>query len=158
MKKSLILLFLVVSTGLLRAYDFQMDSLCYNILTDQTNAVEVTYEVYNNQSNYFGLTHAVIPDSVTYQGTTYRVTRIANDAFRSSATLKYVAIPSSMTSIGYYAFDYCDSLRSIYWDAANYNQTRGSSPFHEVRAHVTEFTIGPNVTSLPQFLCFQFTA
>ena len=133
MKKSLILLFLVVSTGLLRAYDFQMDSLCYNILTDQTNAVEVTYEVYNNQSNYSGLTHAVIPDSVTYQGATYRVTRIANDAFRSSATLKYVSIPTTLKYIGDNSFLYCDSLRTVYWDAANY--TRDNSPLSEVRGN-----------------------
>ena len=113
MKKLLFLLLLVASTGFVSAYDFQVDDLCYNILSGQTSAVKVTYEVYNNQSNYASLTTANIPGSITYQGTTYSVTSIGDSAFYKCSNLTSVTIPNSVTSIGKYAFYDCSSLTSV---------------------------------------------
>ena len=60
-----------------------------------------------------GYTGAVIiPASITYAGTTYSVTEIGTGAFRFS-DLTSVSIPSSVTSIGNYAFANCSSLTAV---------------------------------------------
>ena len=44
MKKLFTLLFVIVATTALWAEDFSVDGIYYNILTDKTNEVEVTYQ------------------------------------------------------------------------------------------------------------------
>lgn len=115
MKKIIFILLLAASTGIVSAYDFQVDGLCYNILTDQTNAVEVTSWVDKPWigSNYPNLTIANVPDYVTYQDITYSVTSIGNKAFMNSKGLTSVTIPNSVTCIGVGAFEDCSSLVSV---------------------------------------------
>jgi hypothetical protein len=42
------------------------------------------------------------------------ITAIAHDAFYESLRLQSVTIPQSVTSIGEYAFYYCENLKSVY--------------------------------------------
>ena len=113
--KKLFTLFLafVASVGILRAYDFQVGNLYYNILTFQTNAVEVTCELEYDYSNYSGLTTVEIPNTVTYQGTTYSVTGIGDNAFFLCNSLNSLTFGNSVISIGDNAFCSCSSLNSV---------------------------------------------
>lgn len=112
MKKLFLILLLVASIGSLRAYDFKVGDLYYNILTDQTNAVEVTYEL-TTSYNYSGLTNVNIPDSVTYQGITYSVKSIGKSAFEWCSSLTSVTIGNNVTNIGNYVFNSCTRLTSV---------------------------------------------
>ena len=137
MKKIFTLLVALVTTTALWAYGFEVDGIYYNILTDKTNEVEVTYRGSTSSSysnEYSG--SVTIPSTVTYNGTTYSVTSIGESAFEScnsliSVDIPYgvtvikdwaffectslisVNIPSSITTIGDYAFNICYSLTSI---------------------------------------------
>lgn len=66
------------------------------------NEVEITSNV-NSSKKYEG--HVVIPESIEYAGTTYQVTRIGNSAFYECSKLTGVTIPTTVTSIGYRAFE-----------------------------------------------------
>ena len=62
-------------------------------------------------------TEVIIPSTVENNGTTYKVTEIADGTSSSGAfydsNITSVVIPDTVTSIGDYAFESCDSLTSI---------------------------------------------
>ena len=88
------------------AYDFEVDGLCYNILS--SDQVEVTYRKINGGS-YSG--EIQIPEIVTYNGVSYHVSSIGEAAFSGCYYLKgSLAIPNSVTSIGSSAFNNCSGL------------------------------------------------
>ena len=97
-----------------KAHDFEVGGIYYNI-TDATNrTVEVTYKgnSYDQYSNeYTG--SVTIPKYVTY-GKRYNVTSIRSDAFRDCSGLTSIEIPSSVTSIGSYAFYDCSGLKEVH--------------------------------------------
>ena len=113
MKKLITLLLALVATNTLWAYDFSVNGIYYNILTDKTNEVEVA----SGYPKYTG--DIIIPSSVTYNGSTYSVTTIGNHAFGACYSLKSINIPNSVTSIGEGAFQYCYDLASISVAAGN---------------------------------------
>ena len=84
------------------AYDFMVDGIAYNILSDST--CEVTSYIVTNQNRYGG--DITIPEQVTYDGVTRTVTQIGDDAFNECINLTSVDIPNSITTIGDYAFAY----------------------------------------------------
>ena len=93
------------------AYDFVVDGLYYNILYTRdgqpTTEVEVTNRTStsdypNGDNSYSG--DIVIPASVTYNGVTYTVVQIKRSAFAGCDNLNSVMCPSTMHSIGMYAF------------------------------------------------------
>ena len=114
MKKLFTLLFALVATTTIWAYDFKSGDLYYNITSSsEPYTVEVTYQYEWSETNYSSLTTVAIPESVTRNGITYSVTSIGERAFYECQSLTSVTIPNSVTSIGGYAFVSCDSLTSI---------------------------------------------
>ena len=90
------------------AHEFEVDGICYNILSD--NSVEVTYNGSSYNNDYEDV---IIPKTVTHDGSTYSVTGIGYRAFAFCTSLTSLEIPNSVTSIGSYAFYECSSLASI---------------------------------------------
>ena len=98
------LLALVATTA--SAQDFEVDGICYNILSQDDRTVEVT------ESHYEYAGDVVIPAEVTYDGSTYSVTTIGENAFYYCDDLKSISMPS-VTTIGDRAFYGCDALTSV---------------------------------------------
>ena len=105
---------LLLCVVVVKAHDFKVDDIYYNILSPTDKTVEVTYRggyssSYDNE--YTG--SVVIPESVTYNGSTYSVTSIGDWAFDCCKGLTSITIPNSVTSIGSSAFASCTGLTSI---------------------------------------------
>ena len=66
-----------------------------------------------------------------------------------------MTIPNSVTSIGGRAFSGCSGLKSIIWNAKNYPAFSDDfdDPFRDIRTQITEFIIGYDVTSIPDYMC-----
>ena len=139
MKKLFSLLLALVATTALWAYDFEVNGIYYNILTDKINEVEVT----SGSSEYTG--SVTIPSTVTYNGTTYSVTSIGEGAFEYCYGLTSITIPNSVTSIGYVAFYECPSLTSM--TIPNSVTSIGESAFSGCSS-LTSVTIPTSVTSI----------
>ena len=94
------------------AYDFCIDDIYYNILSE--NNVEVTHDINAENSvngTYKGKT--TIPQTVVYEGATYNVTAIGENAFAECDRLTSVTLPESITAIGRKAFYDCSRLKEI---------------------------------------------
>ena len=89
------------------AQDFEVDGIYYNI----TSASDFTVEVTSNPNDYEG--SIVIPSSVAYNNHTLKVTSIGEYAFEYCESLTSIVIPNSVTSIGNDAFHRCSSLTNI---------------------------------------------
>lgn len=92
------------------AFDFQVGDMCYNVLPEKDNAVEVTscnlgWNCYSEK--------VVVPDSVSYNNVIYRVTSIGESAFEHCRKLKEVYLPNSITEIKKNAFKDCVSLEIL---------------------------------------------
>ena len=85
------------------AYDFMVDSICYDITSMDELTVEVT-----KGGNYSG--EVIIPATVSYNDNTYSVTSIY---WIRSSSLTTITLPESVTSIGSKAFYGCSSLTDI---------------------------------------------
>ena len=94
-----------------------------------------------------GLTSVTIPNSVT---------SIGSSAFSDCSGLTSVTIPNSVTSIGEDAFSGCSGLKSITWNAKNYPAISSvfSHPFYDISTQITEFIIGDDMTSIPDYMCY----
>lgn len=104
------------------AYDFSVvvpsgQTLYFNITSNSTYEVEVTYPGSSSSDPYSGYTKPTgyldIPATITHNGNTYSVTSIDAHAFYGCIGLNVVIIPNSVTSIKNYAFSGCTGLASI---------------------------------------------
>ncbi len=138
------------------AYDFERDGLCYNITG--SNAVEVTYRS-TSYNSYSG--EVTIPATVTLAGVTYNVTAVGASAFRNSSGLTSITFPTSVKSIGNYAFYQCTgltgglALKQGLESIGNYAFARCSGITSAIFPYsITSFGIAPFgwCTSLTQFL------
>lgn len=92
------------------AYDFEVDGIYYNKLTE--NTVEVTYNKYNEATeNYTG--NIAIPSTFIHDEKIYTVTSIGDFAFAFCDNLTSVTIPDGVISIDSCAFLGCPNLTSI---------------------------------------------
>ena len=73
--KHLFIMMLALIAATASAQDFEVNGICYNILSEDDRTVAVT----SNYGSYAG--DIVIPAEVTYDGSTYSVTAIGDDAF-----------------------------------------------------------------------------
>lgn len=130
------------------AFDFQVDSICYNI---SNGNAEVTYrhESRLTGNSYSG--NVNIPDTVTYNGTKYPVTSIGKDAFYNCTNLTSVTIPNTVTSLGWYSFQKCTSLTEIEIPSSVTSVGRYCFAYC---SSLKEITIPYGVTSL--YACFQY--
>lgn len=84
--------------------DFIYNGIQYHIGSD--SKVEVT-KINANTKN------VDIPETVTYGGKTYRVSSIGKSAFEGHSDITYLSIPSTIESIGEYAFVNCGSSMTV---------------------------------------------
>ena len=136
------------------AYDFEVDGLCYNKLSDST--VELTWKAIN--APYTG--DVVVPSLVNYNGEKYEVVAIgeyamvnvgsSNDEGRvagwsNNSKLSSVTLPSTILSIGNHAFEGCSALTSI--TIPNSVTSIGNAAFSGCSG-LTSITIPNSVTSI----------
>lgn len=99
----IIALFIPMSAS---AYDFEVDGLCYNILSEKERTVEIT----STSERYLG--NIEIPEKIIYASKIYTVTSIGDKAFYFNR-VESVTIPNSVTSIGAWAFSNCGYLSAV---------------------------------------------
>ena len=187
MKKIVTIIFALMMTIALWAYDFKSGDLYYNITSSsEPYTVEVTYQYEWSETNYSSLTTVAIPESVTRNGITYSVTSIGERAFYECQSLTSVTIPNSVTSIGGHAFvscsgltsitipesitsigeeafAYCRNMKSVVWNAINcayFSYSSLEGPFGDQRYNsaITSFTFGNGVQHIPAYLCYGMTS
>ena len=155
MKKTLVLLILLLTSFGSYAYDACIDGVYYNF-SSYNNTATVTCLVQNSDKNasaYIG--DVVIPETVLYKNVEYTVTTISNSAFYYCRDLTSISIPSSVTSIGGSVFSGCSSLTSIVVENGNtkYDSRNGCNAIIETASNTLivgcKNTIIPNsVTSI----------
>ena len=143
------ILFILFGMGCMNtyAYDFEVDGIYYNIISQKNKTVSVAYQSYNEEtweitSDYEG--DVVIPSTVTYDSETYTVTMIGG-AFKGCTNLTSVTIPNSVTVIGASAFFGCSSLTSV--NIPGSVKTIGQNAFRECNG-LTSLDIPNNVTMI----------
>ena len=102
----------ILCTTVATAHDFEVDGICYNILSKEDKTVEVTYKGTSFSSALYS-GNVVIPERVVYDDIIYAVTAVGMHAFHRCYGLTDVAIPESVTSLGDKAFYYCYKLTTI---------------------------------------------
>lgn len=97
------------------AQRFMVDSICYNVTSEQELTCEVTFHDNGEgrATRDFYKDVVFVPDSVSYNGKEYRVTAIGDDAFGRSNELLSVVLPNSIVSIKNSAFSWCPKFKSI---------------------------------------------
>jgi len=125
MKRTIILTMMLCNLVYAFAYDFEVDGIYYNITSESSQTVEVTYKSTVGSYSYHGCTYSgsvTIPESVAYSGKSYTVTGIGAWAFGSDNStsvesyfqkLKSIDLPSTIEYIGDGAFCHCDALSSL---------------------------------------------
>ena len=112
MKRIFIISLILFVASSVWAYDFEVDGIYYNIITE--NDVEVTYGSYPYYKEGAGYSsNVVIPVSVAYGGKTYNVTSIGMACFCNCPELTSVTIPNSVVAIGYECFRGCTGLTTM---------------------------------------------
>ena len=118
MKKQLLLFVMMVLPFMASAHDIEVKNsddvtIYYNYINDGTE-LEVTYQG-SSYSTYTGeyQGNVVIPEEVTYMNRTRKVTSIGEYAFFYCDGLTYITIGNSVMRIEEHAFEGCSSLTSV---------------------------------------------
>ena len=107
MKKILTLIVLalvtMVNVGAQNYIDFTVNGLNYRVWTPTTVIIMPKSE--DGSSTYSSLSSSNFSNTVTYNGTTYTVEGVADNAFAKAKWSGTLTLPTSITTIGSYAFD-----------------------------------------------------
>ncbi len=128
------------------AYDFEVDGICYKILSEEERTVEVTYSSWGNNRFYRG--DIELPKKVINRSKTYTLTSIGWGAFSDCRGLTSLTIPNSVTSIGDIAFFHCSGLTSV--TIPNSVTSIGDDAFRGCSG-LTSVTIPNSVTSIGDY-------
>ena len=111
MRPKIILVFVLamILSEDVQAHDAVVNGIFYN-LDKATKAAQVTYSS-NSSEKYSG--DIVIPEKIECGGENYVVKSIGMQAFHLCHSLTSITLPSSIESIGSYAFSYTDGLTSM---------------------------------------------
>ena len=115
LKRFLILWVTLSSAAFSFADDFVYDNLKY--ATNSDNSVTLVDGKGANGD-------VIIPSDVHYKNKVYVVTAIEHNAFEGNNAITAVTIPSSVSTIGYSAFNSCKSLRRV-MDASRVTEMQG---------------------------------
>ncbi|MBQ4059093.1 MAG: leucine-rich repeat protein [Lachnospiraceae bacterium] len=102
---------IVTSDGVVEAGDVVEDSLAktkYRVTQSKSNTKTVEYVISNNNAETIE-----VPNTITINGTEYKVTSIADNAFKKKYKLKSITIGKNVKTIGDDAFYKCTSLTSV---------------------------------------------
>ncbi len=79
------------------------------------------------------LTSINIPEKIIYKNNEYNIVLIGSYAFWGNSSLTSITIPDSITYIGSAVFNYCTSLKDIYYNGtkAQWNEIRKDSSWNE---------------------------
>ena len=109
MKKTLFFLFALFVTTMSFAYEAEIDGIAYNF--DHESKTATVMPLSNSwMEGGYTQTEITIPEKVTYNEVEYSVTSIGEFAFCFCDALTSITIPNSVTSIVGYAFYGCSSL------------------------------------------------
>ena len=131
---------LLCSMGM-KAYDFEVNGICYNITSSKNKTVEVT----NSGKVIVG--DITIPEIVYYNDIDYKVTRIGEQAF-VGAEFTTINLPNSLVSIGRYAFMGCDLMTSLV--IPNSVKTIEREAFYYCKS-LTSITLSENLTEIGHY-------
>ena len=102
MKRTVICMLLLLAVTTAWAYDFKVDSLCYNILSVSGRTVEVVRKsVFEGKVEDLG--DVVIPETVQFNGKTFTVVAIGSYAF-GDYIINSISIPKTVKEIKSKAF------------------------------------------------------
>ena len=113
-KRHFLLTAMMMLTSLVsNAYDFKVDGIYYDILSEEDLIVYVDRAGSSASASRAYKDSVVIPETVVYNDITYSVKGIKPSAFSGSYLLTSINIPNSVVEIGSSAFNNCTSLTSI---------------------------------------------
>ena len=135
-KVFLLTMFLLIASIKTFAYDFAIDGIYYNVLSEENHECEVTgYKEITNSD-------LIIPATVTDdKNTKYTVTCINWFAFDGCSELTSVIIPKSVTFIGFGAFQNCKNLNTAIIEEGETDITLQSGCFTSVKKLVVNRNI-----------------
>ena len=143
--KQLFAFFLLFVAVVANAVTFDVDGLRYNVVSMDEHTVEVAIIPksisYPTYSTYTG--DIIIPEKVSYNSIIFDVIGIGDHAF-SNSSVKSVSIPATVKYIGFGAFAYAYSIKTI--DLPTGLQSIGAAAFRD--SGLTEITIPNSVTEL----------
>lgn len=87
---------------------FVVDNFTYSVIDEASKTVKVTKFASADNTN----PEVTVPRNVVNNGSTYKVTEIGENAFYNSKTITTVTLPTSLTTIGNYAF-FRSTIKSI---------------------------------------------
>lgn len=129
-------------------YDFEVDGVCYNILSEDSMTCEVTYRKFLTEElqpeAYSGSIR--IPSSVWYRDQEYRVTAVGSYAFCYSLYLTDIELPPTITSLGACAFRHCHLLETI--SMSDHVTQIGDTVFDQCH-NLRSVHLSPSIRSIP---------
>lgn len=113
MNKIILIIGFLVSINplLLRAYDFEVEGMYFDVISMDNMTCAITYKEYKKGTDSYKGSFE-IPTSVTYANRTFTVTRVGPSCFQNCTSLTDVYIPDNI-SIGDDAFLYCNNLKNV---------------------------------------------